>query len=147
MRVLAALVPVCAAISACGAADPDAPPTIVPDASVCAECDMIISDLRFATALVVRDERGGGRALLFDDLGDQLIHEREHPEYEVLARWVHDHGTEQWVEAESAWYLRSDALLTPMASGLAAFADRDAAVELGLELPGEVLEFHQLRAR
>ena len=133
-------------LAACGAVDPNAAPTIVPDASVCVECDMIISDLRFATALVVRDERGGGRALLFDDLGDQLIHEREHPEYDVLARWVHDFATTQWLPAEDACYLRSAQFPTPMASGLAAFASREAAEAKAAEHSGEVIDFAALFA-
>lgn len=133
---------VAAALTACGG-DLDGPPTVVPDASVCVECGMIISDLRYATALVVRDERGG-EAVLFDDLGDQLIWEREHPEREVLQRWVRDHGTEVWLAGERATYVRAADLRTPMASGLAAFATRAAADALAEELGGEVLALADL---
>lgn len=105
---------------------------------------MIISDERYATALVVEDDRGRPEALLFDDAGDQIIYERENPTGTVLARWVHDQQTHAWLPAESAWYIRAESLPTPMASGIAAFAHKADAERMAGELNGVVLTFEQL---
>lgn len=128
----------------CAKVDPDAPPEVTYGVSVCADCGMIISDERYATALVVEDERGRPEALLFDDAGDQIIYERENQTGKVLARWVHDQQTKAWLPAESAWYMRAKSLPTPMASGIAAFAQKADAERMAGELDGVLLTFDQL---
>lgn len=102
---------------------------------------MIINDERFASAVIATDERGGATPLLFDDVGDQIRYEASRPELEILARWVHDHGTNRWLRAETAHYVRSPRLHTPMASGIAAFEDESVAAKLATELEAEVIGF------
>lgn len=143
----------CAAASAaalwltgCGESDPTAPPQITYGVSVCVDCDMIISDERFASATIVQDDRGGATPLLFDDVGDQIRYERAHPDLEILARWVHDYQTKEWVRADAAFYVRSDRLHTPMASGIAAFAREEDARALATELEAEVIGFEAVWA-
>lgn len=131
-------------LSGCSEVDANLPPAITYGVSVCADCGMIISDERYATALVVEDERGRPEALLFDDAGDQIIYEREVSTGAVLGRWVHDQKTHAWLRAESAWYVRADALPTPMASGIAAFTHQSDAERVATELSGVVLTFEQL---
>jgi copper chaperone NosL len=121
-----------------------APPEIRYGESVCVECDMIISDERFAAAILVEGPRGP-EARLFDDIGDLLAHEKGRPELRVLARYVHDLGTREWLEAGSAVFLRSPTLHTPMVSGIAAFADRAGAERQSAETPGEILSLDGLR--
>ena len=134
-----------ALLAACDKDNPDTPPNITYGVSVCADCDMIISDERYASATIAADERGHPTPLLFDDIGDQIKYEAANAELHVLSRWVHDHATRQWIRAESASYVRSSALHTPMASGIAAFASRPAAEAARAELPvGEILMFVEL---
>lgn len=143
-RALLAVAALC--LASCADPDPDAPPTIVYGESVCADCDMIINDARFASALIAEDDRGRAVTLLFDDIGDQLRLERERPGLKVLARWTHDHGASEWIRAESAYFMRSERFHTPMASGIAAFAQRADAESLAEREQGVVLTFEQLRA-
>ncbi len=131
--------------TACSEQSPDAPPEITYGVSACADCGMIISDERYASATIVADERGRPTPLLFDDIGDQILHEANNADLQVLARWVHDHATLQWLRAETAFYVRSPALHTPMASGIAAFASRPAAEAAKGELSvGDIVTFGDL---
>jgi len=101
------------------------------DESVCIDCGMIISDERYASATIVEGERGS-EALLFDDVGDQVRYEYMHPNLVIVARWVHDQNTREWIDAEEAFFIRSKSLHTPMASGIASFKskpDADAALQ------------------
>lgn len=132
-------------LAACDEENPNVPPTITYGVSACADCDMIISDERFAAATVVADERGRPSPLLFDDIGDQIRYEADHPSLTVLARWVHDHDSRQWLRAETAIYVRSTEIRSPMASGIAAFAARAGADELRSDLAhSDVLTFSDL---
>lgn len=131
-------------IAGCEAPSADRPPEIRYGESTCVDCDMIISDERFAAATMVKDSRGRIEALLFDDVGDQIRYEREHTELVIVARWVHDYGTKAWIPAEQAWYLLSPALHTPMASGIAAFAKQSDAQAAQQEFGGDVLGFGAL---
>lgn len=142
-RVLCVLA-AAAALAGCSDVDASLPPDVTYGVSVCADCGMIISDERYATALVIEDERGRPEALLFDDAGDQIIYERENKTGKVLARWVHDQQTNAWLPAESAWYIRAKSLPTPMASGIAAFAQKADAERMASELGGVVLTFEEL---
>jgi len=110
----------------CSGPPPDGPPVIVVGEDVCASCDMIISDERFACASVAETDRGPSPRL-FDDLNCQITYERAHPDEHFLYRWVHDYSGGGWIPAEDAFYVRADALRTPMASGTAAFASREDA--------------------
>lgn len=130
-------------VSGCGRDASTAPPDIQYGASVCAECNMIISDERFASALIIDGERGV-ETLLFDDIGDQIRFEQSKRPQTILARWAHDHDSLAWIHAEDAVYLHAEALHTPMASGIAAFADRASAERLQDSVGGEIKDFEAL---
>lgn len=130
----------------CGRTDPLGPPSIVLDQSACAECGMIVSDERYACASIVQDESRGPVALVFDDINCLVGHEvntRERPE--VLARWVHDHGTLGWVAADQAHFVWAKELNTPMMSHIAAFADADAADAFREQIGGDAMSLAEVR--
>jgi copper chaperone NosL len=131
-------------VAGCGRSDSGEPPAINYGVSVCIECDMIISDDRFASAAVIRDERGRLEPLLFDDVGDQIRYERRHADQTVVARWVHDADTSEWLDAERAFYVRSMEIHTPMASGIAAFGTQAAASERADAVGATVLSFSEV---
>jgi len=130
-------------LGACGSTDPEGPPDVRYGESVCAECGMILSDERYATATLLEGDRGP-EYRLFDDFNCQIDFEADGASSPVLERWVHDHETRAWVRAASATYVRSPELRTPMASEVAAFTTREDAVRAADELDGEVLSFHDL---
>lgn len=129
----------------CGSEPANEPPEVRYGEAVCDQCGMILSDERFATATIVEGERGP-EPRLFDDFNCQINHEKDETEAVVITRWVHDHDTRAWLPAASAHYARSSKIRTPMASGIAAFADRNDAVRVAREADGEVLAFGDLWA-
>jgi copper chaperone NosL len=118
-------------LSACGSAA-SGPPPITLDETACAHCGMLVSDLAFASAY----RTGEGDALVFDDLGCLL---RELPS-EGARVWVKDFETSEWLDAEAAFFVRSESIQTPMGGGIVAFSSREAA-----EGRGEALRFSELK--
>ena len=118
----------------------DAPPNIRIGDSVCDECNMIISDERWATATIVEGPRGP-EPRLFDDFNCQVNYEVENPDLVVLGRWSHTHDSQQWLRTEDASFLMSLNLRTPMASNVAAFGSMSEANAAQAELAGDVMSF------
>jgi copper chaperone NosL len=88
----------------------------------CDACGMIISDARFAAAA-----RQGARVSRYDDIGCLARHAGRELARGQAQGYVHDAGTEQWLDAGGAAYVRSPAIRTPMGTGVAAYATPDAA--------------------
>jgi copper chaperone NosL len=135
-----------ALLTGCGAADGPQPPAILFGVHECEECRMIISDERYAAGLAIDDE-GRFRSLAFDDIGCMLMHERAHDSQRVAARYARDATTGEWLAAETAAYLFSPRLQTPMAFGVAAGASRESLASLHAAHAGEVFDFDELRRR
>lgn len=133
-------------LAACGPeADTLAPPTIHYGEDVCDACMMIISEERHAAATIV-DVDGANEPRKFDDIGDLLDYHGRRPEMEVLAWYVHDYETVEWLDALSATYVVSEDLVTPMGHGIVAFADPARAESFAAEHAGEILDFDALWA-
>jgi copper chaperone NosL len=103
---------------------------------------MTIADPRFSAQLLTRT----GRAISFDDVGCLAAWMQENP-VEVNAVWVVDFVDHRWLPADSAVYLRSDSLHTPMASGLAALRPGAEFDSVAARLGGERLDWAQVQAR
>ncbi len=127
--------------------DQVAPPEIHYGEDVCVECNMIISDARFAAGYAYEISPGRYESIAFDDIGDMLIHADKHAEHQVVAWYVHDYASQEWLDATQATYVFSNELKTPMAQGLAAHASMADAQEMAAELNGEVLDWDGLLAR
>ena len=143
MRGAAVLV-ACALGLAC-ADRPVAPPELHLGLQVCEECAMAVADARVAAAMIVEDGGGGRRELLFDDIGCLLAYAGKHGQDRILARYVRDYGGERWLGLESASYLRSTAVPTPMRYGIVAFDSAERAEAVRAERGGEVLRAEALR--
>jgi copper chaperone NosL len=141
--VLVVFVMVALFVSGCGRqVDMEAPPEIVYGRDVCSRCGMIIEDARFAAAYMTTD----GEARIFDDIGDMLVHQTDEGE-EVYAYWVHDYETEAWLRGETAHYVLTSEIHTPMGYGLLAFADSGRATAFALRNHGHLLTFTELGAK
>jgi copper chaperone NosL len=121
-----------------------APPEIRYGEDVCAECKMIISDPRFAAGYAYEIAPGRFETVAFDDIGDMLSFASKHPEHDVAAWYVHDYETKEWIDATTASYLVSDQVETPMASGIASFANRDRAEVMAASLGVQVMDWSAL---
>lgn len=123
--------------SACGGAAATGPPEINYGRDICIECNMIISEARFASAYRLAD----GTEKAFDDVGGMVIHGRDSGELDDATAWVHDFETEEWVEATVAFYVPTRAVASPMGHGILAFADQARAEAFAGDLDGEVIDW------
>jgi copper chaperone NosL len=131
-------------LAACGPApDPLAAPEIHYGEDICDACGMIISDPRFAAATLVESEAGPA-PLRFDDIGDLIEYHAARPEEGVLAWYVHDYDSQEWLDARQAYFVRAADLPSPMGHGIAAFADPTRAEAFALEMRGDRLQFEDL---
>lgn len=117
------------------------PPEIHYGEDLCAACNMIISDPRFACSYLHEVEPGRYASLIFDDIGDMLQMARQQPEHKIVAWYVHDYTSEEWLDATRAFYVVSPELHTPMAHGIAAHATTAAAQQLAAEVHGQVVDW------
>lgn len=116
----------------------DEPPDIRYGEDSCDRCLMIINEARFATAYVTNS----GETRRFDDIGGMVAHHDEIGE-DVAVFWVHDFETEQWLKAETAFYVESQQQ-TPMGFGIVAFANRQMAEQWATENDGVMLSYADL---
>lgn len=118
----------------------DQPPIIRYGEDPCDECFMLINEARFAAGYVTND----GQSRRFDDIGCLLIYHQKHQE-KVVHFWVTDFKTHTWVNANNAFFVRSDSIQTPMGFGIIAFESEKAARGI-LPPPNQVqiLKFPQL---
>jgi copper chaperone NosL len=123
------------------------PPEIHYGQDLCAECNMIISDPRFAAAYAHEISPGRYEQLAFDDVGNMLHHASKHPEHQIAGWYVHDYRTEEWLDATAAYYVVGGAIQTPMGYGIAACADQQEAQKMAAEIGGEVLTWETLHDR
>ncbi|MDX1664754.1 MAG: nitrous oxide reductase accessory protein NosL [Candidatus Promineifilaceae bacterium] len=134
------LIPLLLALVACADSAAEGPPEIRYGEDLCDDCHMIIDDPRFASAYVTEE----GEFRLFDDIGDMYRY-ADRTGDSVRAFWVHDYHSEEWLESDSATFVYSPALLTPMGWGLAAFADRETAAAFQAEEGGDLLTAAELQ--
>lgn len=122
------------ALVACGAIlggcgdDLGRPPTVRYGEEACAHCRMIISDDRFAAALVTK----GGETLKFDDVGCLVEREAEQGAPPGSAYWVRDFEGGGWLDALSASYVKSAKVQSPMGYGLTALSPKSSKAEPSL---------------
>lgn len=120
------------------------PPEIYYGEDLCSECDMIISEARYAASIAYRQ---GGKVeyLLLDDMGE--IFSIVVPDHTEVRYYVHDASTLDWIDATAAVYLQSAELRSPMGHGFTAFSARQDAEALASEYPGEILTYAEIVAR
>ena len=132
------------ALAGCGgAADTTQPPEILYGQDVCDECDMIISEEKYAAAYWTEEVE----ARRFDDVGEMLVYMTKNPEA-TASVWVHDVNSAAWLLAEDAWFVMNSGLRTPMGTGIAVTADELAARALAFDQPeARVMTFAEILAR
>lgn len=130
--------------AACGGVRPTGPPKLELGRQSCHACAMAVSDGRVAAAIVADDPGAGRVDLIFDDIGCALVYDAAHPEIHLIKLYARDYETEAWLDAESASFVRSDGIATPMRYGLAAFANSDRAQAARGARGGEVLSLGTL---
>lgn len=120
----------------CGTARVEPVPLAPED--MCDYCRMIISEKRYAAEFIDSE----GQAFKFDDISCMANFISKRNTTKVVARFVMDFDSRQWIKADDAYYVRSPELTTPMNGGIIAFVDQSKAQEA-------VSKYHgtQLRSR
>jgi copper chaperone NosL len=102
---------------------------------------MAISEKQYAAEFVDAE----GNLLKFDDIGCMLHFVRNHNlKGKGVAYFVVDFEKRNWLEGEPTYYVKSEAIRSPMSGGLVAFRDRAKAQEYAAKLGGQVLNFDDL---
>src|SRR5690625_698752 len=99
------------------------PEDIDPETDVCDICAMAVADDRYATQIVLENDR----TLKFDDLGCLYEWLEENGTDEVGAKFVRDFHTEEWIQLEEATYVFDEEIETPMAYGVISFKNNEDA--------------------
>ena len=132
MSTLNAVLVAVALLAAACSAKAAGPPEIVVDTTACSHCRMLISEPVYAAAYRAH----GQEPRVFDEIGCML------EELPAGARvWVKDFETSEWLDGESAIFLRTESLHTPMGGGIVAFSSRERAEKH----EGEILTFDRLK--
>jgi copper chaperone NosL len=131
-------------LAACGQeSEEPRPPGIQYGQDMCAACGMIISEARFTAATLLTN----GETRKFDDIGEMLEYHMDHPEEQVQAWFVHDNGSEGWIRGESAYFVRSETIKSPMGSGIVAFEKKADADAYAAQVNGLIYQLEEIRGQ
>lgn len=119
------------------------PPEIQYGQELCSACGMLISEARFAAATLLTS----GEARKFDDIGEMLVYHMDHPEDQVQAWFVHDYGSESWIRGESAFFVKSEVIKSPMGSGIVAFEKESDAKAFAAQVQGTIYSLDEIRGQ
>ena len=129
-------------LSGCSSKNSTELPNIHYGQDVCAECRMIIAEKKFSAGFV--DKKGDGYK--FDDIGCMRLFIEKNSETPAIF-WVHDLGSEEWIEGIRAFFTHSKTLRTPMGYGIAAFSNADSAGRYLKENEGETVSWEGMKPK
>ena len=116
-------------------------PVAVEASDMCSFCRMSISEARYAAELIDAE----GEVLKFDEIGcmaNFIKQKREHAS--IRATFVMDFERREWLEGESARYVRSSEFKTPMSGGIVAFKDESSAEAAVAKYNGTLVSFAEV---
>ena len=135
-------------VSGCGGpkVTPASRPEIRYGEDVCVQCGMIISDERYAAGVVVETAPSSYEHRIFDDIGGMFLFAAEQGDNQpIVSYFVHDYTSLAWIDAQTASFVSSQTVLTPMGFGLSAFEDPAAAQAMAEVWGGQVLTFDDVQ--
>jgi copper chaperone NosL len=131
----------CVVISLGACQKTEVKPLDIAENDTCFRCRGPIADKHYAAELVTKD----GFVRKFDDLGCMLEHATEKiGTTNIIAYFVMDFPTQQWVKAEDAHFVKSDKFQTPRNGGILAFKDPAKAQALAAQYQAPVITFADL---
>lgn len=103
---------------------------------------MAISQTEYAAELIDPEAQ---RVLKFDDIGCMAQFFRARNLHrEGIYFFVRDYGGRGWLKGDSARYVQSDRIPSPMASGLIAVSDGQEAQKYATKFNGKALRFSDI---
>lgn len=115
------------------------PPKILAGQDQCDHCFMLINEVKYAAALILKN----GEEKRFDDIGCMLAYAEEN-KVNIKYYWVNDFKTGKSLPAEKAFFVRSKNEVTPMGSGLLAFSSEETANGYSAGENSTILRFNDL---
>jgi len=109
----------------------------------CAHCNMIIKDDAFKAKI----ETESGNTLHLGAIECLVNYITPKDKNTFRSLYVTDYDQQQYINAKSAFYLKSDAIKSPMGANLSAYSTLEAATLKQKENDGEVFTWLQLRER
>ncbi len=103
------------------------PEPLIYGADMCHTCKMTLMDPKFGAEIVTKK----GKVYKFDDVNCMLgFYHADFDEQGNIAHLlvINFAQPKQLIDATNSWYLKSDLIRSPMASGIAAFATEDEYV-------------------
>ncbi len=120
---------------------PELKPLEITDNDICFRCKSPIADKHYAAELITKD----GFVRKFDDMGCMLEYAKTKiGKGNILAYYVTDFPSQQWVKAEEAAFVKSDQFKTPRDGGILAFKDKTKAQALGAQYKAQSVGFDEL---
>ncbi|MCK5710983.1 MAG: nitrous oxide reductase accessory protein NosL [Deltaproteobacteria bacterium] len=135
MKIKLALLIVFVLVFSCGDKPEGGPVKIYYGEDICERCKMIISEKDFAAQYQVST----GKTVKFDDLGCMFHYMDGANKAQMSAVYVMDYDSKQWVDGESAYYVWTENISTPMGHGVVALKDSREAAELSNKEKGKYL--------
>ncbi len=119
----------------------DIPEPIRLGEDVCEYCKMVIADERFAAEVITKR----GKVYKFDAIECMVGYFNEKEEHIKKAYVVNFLNPKEFLEAESAFYVRSPDIRSPMGMNLSAYKSQEEARAMLKDKQGEVLDWKELR--
>ena len=132
------------ALASCQQTPLTGPPELKLGHQECGECGMLINEDRCCAAILVDSDGSHREHILFDDIGCLLEYKTTKPQTKIVEHWVRDYSARAWLKSESAFYLMSEKMRTPMGSWIVAFASRQAAEAVQKENEGRILSWDEV---
>lgn len=133
-----------ATLASCQQTPLSGPPDLKLGHQECGDCGMLINEDRCCAAILVDADGTRREHILFDDIGCLLEFKTSKPTTKIIEHWVRDYSARTWVKSESAFYLMSEGIRTPMGSWIVAFATRKAAEAVQKENDGRILNWDEV---
>lgn len=123
---------------------PNLEPVPIPQEARCPECGMFVKDYENWACEVILNSK---EVKFFDDPGDMFIYYTKHRD-DIAKIYCRDYYTQEWVDAERAYYVVDAAIPTPMGFGIVVFASLDDAESFRNDYPsGDILSFPEVVKR
>lgn len=122
------------------------PEPLVFGQDACHTCKMTLMDNKYGAELVTRK----GKVYKFDDMNCMLNFYNsgnESSEDFTYIQVIDFANPEKLIDAQHAWYLKSDNIRTPMASGLAAFESEESLMQYKTEWKAILMSWGEVQTQ
>lgn len=119
---------------------PKVPQNIEPGKYTCAHCIMQIVDTRFNT----QAQSSKGKIFHFDSIECLFYWINKNSSLEIKNAWVKDYTTGEWIPFETAFYVVSPTITSPMGANLSAFQTQEKGEEFIKHKTGKIYNYKEV---